>query len=115
MKKQGADVFAAIGDPTRRKILFLLTAGALNVHVIAGNFNVSRPAISKHIKALAEARLVTIEDRGRERYCSLHPEGFTEIRDWLEFYENFWNQKLLRLGKLLKQKTKLKNKPAKKT
>jgi len=108
VKKYKTDVFAAIGDPTRRQILFLLTAGALNVHVLASNFTVSRPAISKHVKALEEAGLVSIEEKGRERFCSLDATGFHEIRNWLEFYEQFWKNNLERLGKLLKEQSHLK-------
>jgi DNA-binding transcriptional ArsR family regulator len=105
-KKPKVDVFAAIGDPTRRQILFLLTAGALSINALAENFNISRPAVSKHVKTLEEAGLISIEDKGRERYCGLHPAGFGEIRDWLDFYEKFWHSKLHRLGKLLNKQSK---------
>lgn len=104
MKKRKRDAFEAIGDPTRRQILMLLTAGALNMQVLAGHFSVSRPAISKHVKVLEEAALVSVEERGRERYCSLNEEGFNEIRDWLAFYDKFWRSRLGRLGVLLKKK-----------
>ena len=114
MKKNKTDVFAAIGDPTRRKILFLLAAGALNVHVLAGNFAISRPAISKHVKALQEAGLVSVEERGREHFCSLDINGFNEIRDWLDFYDRFWKNNLNKLGKLLNERSLLKNKKNKK-
>jgi DNA-binding transcriptional ArsR family regulator len=110
MKKPTADVFAAIGDPTRRQILSLLTAGALSIQGLAGNFDVSRPAVSKHIKLLEEAGLISVEDRGRERWCTLDPTGFNEIRDWLKFYDRFWTSKLKRLGKLLKKQTTHKKK-----
>ncbi len=102
MKKNKPDVFAAIGDPTRRKILLLLAARALSINMLAGNFDVSRPAISKHIKALAIAKLISIEDKGRERFCSLERAGFDEIKDWLSFYDQFWKNKLSDLGDLLK-------------
>jgi DNA-binding transcriptional ArsR family regulator len=103
MKKVKTDVFAAIGDPSRRKILFLLTAGSLSINMLADNFTVSRPAISKHIKALQEAGLIAIEEKGRERFCSLDAAGFSEIRNWLEFYEDFWKQRMDRFGSLLKK------------
>ena len=95
------DVFAAIGDPTRRQILLLLTGGAMSVSTLAENFDVSRPAVSKHIKTLEQTKLISITDAGRERYCALNPEGFNEIKDWLAFYEQFWKQKLKNLGDLL--------------
>ena len=95
------DVFAAIGDPTRRQILLLLTSGAMSVNMLAANFDMSRPAVSKHIKTLEQTKLISITDSGRERYCTLNPNGFSEVRDWLEFYEQFWKQKLKNLGELL--------------
>ena len=98
------DVFAAIGDPTRRQILFLLTAGALSVNTLAQNFDISRPAVSKHIKTLEETGLIHIADSGRERLCTLNPAGFQEIRDWLAFYEQFWQNSLKKLGDLLDRK-----------
>lgn len=104
------DIFAAIGDPTRRQILMMLTAGALSINVIADHFDISRPAVSKHVKALHGARLISIEDVGRERYCSLDPTGFNEIRDWLGFYERFWNDKLARLGTVIDNYANTKNK-----
>ncbi len=110
MKITKPDVFAAIGDPTRRQILLLLTAGALSMQGLASNFIVSRPAISKHVKLLEAARLISVEDRGRERWCALDPVGFNEVRHWLQFYEQFWTTNLKRLGKLLKKQTKHKNK-----
>ena len=109
MKRQKTDVFAAIGDPTRRQILLLLTAGALSINALADNFPISRPAVSKHIKALEEAGLVSITDLGRERYCGLNPAGFGEIRNWLDFYEQFWTANLERLGTVLQQQSQLKN------
>jgi DNA-binding transcriptional ArsR family regulator len=100
------DVFAAIGDPTRRQILFLLTTGALSINVIADNFEISRPAVSKHVKMLHGAGLIAIEENGRERYCALNPTGFNEIRDWLGFYEQFWGDKLSKLGEVMDEYAK---------
>ncbi len=95
------DVFAAVADPTRRQILMLLTAGALSINMLAENFQISRPAVSKHIKMLNQAGLISISDTGRERFCTLDAKGFNEIRDWLEFYEQFWKNKLAKLGHVL--------------
>ena len=113
MKKKKPDVFAALGDPSRRQILYLLTAGALNIQVLAANFTVSRPAISKHVKILEQAGLVKIQETGRERICTLHQSGFNEIRNWLQLYEQFWNHRLHRLGKLLKERNKSTHKKTK--
>lgn len=64
----------------------------------------SRPAVSKHIKVLQEAGFITIQVNGRERYCTLSKEGFTEIRNWMDYFDNFWNNKLKNLETLLNQK-----------
>lgn len=105
------DVFAAVGDPTRRQILMLLTAGALSINMLADNFDISRPAVSKHIKMLEQAGLVAINSNGRERFCTLDAKGFREIDDWLRFYEQFWNKNLARLGEVLDKHVHSKNKP----
>ena len=63
------DVFQAIADPTRREIINLLAHKSLNLNAVAEQFDVSRPAISKHIKILTECGLITISQQGRERYC----------------------------------------------
>ncbi len=109
--EQKPDVFAAIGDPTRRQILMLLTTGALSINMLAANFDISRPAVSKHIKVLEQAGLVAITDEGRERFCTLEATGFREIHDWLQFYEQFWKKKLTRLGEVLDIHVRSKNKP----
>lgn len=108
--KTKPDVFAAIGDPTRRQILYLLTTGTLTVNMLAQHFDISRPAVSKHIKTLEETGLLSIQDTGRERHCSLNPAGFAELRDWLSFYEKFWKNNLLKLGDLLDKKNAGKHK-----
>lgn len=99
-----ADVFQAIADPTRRAILVLLAAQSLTINALADNFNISRPAVSKHVKVLQESGLITIEDLGRERHCSLQESGFNEVKQWLEFFEGFWKGKLKQLEKLLQQR-----------
>ena len=69
------DVFQAIADPTRREIIQLLSHQKLNMNAVANRFNMSRPAISKHVKILAECGLVEMEKQGRERYCKARLEG----------------------------------------
>lgn len=100
------DTFQVIADASRREILHLLTAESLSINEIAGKFSISRPAISKHIKILENARFLTIEDRGRERFCLLNQEGFCELRNWLDYYDNFWKQKLGKLETLMEEKKK---------
>jgi DNA-binding transcriptional ArsR family regulator len=94
MKKKNTDIFGALADPNRRKILMLLSAGILSVSALVEQFEVSRPAISKHIKILEENNLVRVTDQGRERLCELQKQGFQELHDWIKFYDNFWNEKL---------------------
>lgn len=97
------DVFQAIADPTRREILNLLAHRSLNLNDVAGNFDVSRPAISKHIKLLTECGLVTIRPQGRERYCEARLQKLSEVSDWVEQYRKFWNTKLDALETYLDQ------------
>jgi DNA-binding transcriptional ArsR family regulator len=95
------DPFHAIADPNRREILMLLTRDRLSINTLAANFDMSRPAVSKHVKALYEAGLIEIKDQGRERYCELNPAGFDEIKHWLTFFDQFWKEKLQNLENLL--------------
>jgi DNA-binding transcriptional ArsR family regulator len=88
------DVFQAIADPTRRQIINMLAGQSLNLNSVAENFEVSRPAISKHIKILTECGLITIKQHGRERYCEARLEKLTEVSDWVEQYRKFWTAKL---------------------
>lgn len=98
------DTFQVIAHPTRRQILYLLTEGSYNINSLAENFEMSRPAVSKHIKVLQTAGFIAIQERGRERYCVLRPEGFNEISSWLEHFDKFWSRKLKNLETVLKNK-----------
>lgn len=95
------DVFQAIADPVRRDILNMLTHKHLNLNSIAENFEISRPAISQHIKILIECGLVIIDKQGRERYCYLQPKKMTEVADWLEPFRKLWQERHNRLDALL--------------
>jgi DNA-binding transcriptional ArsR family regulator len=88
------DVFQAIADPTRRAIINMVAHQKLNLNSVAENFNVSRPAISKHIKILTECGLIEIKQQGRERYCQARLEKLNEVSHWVEQYKKFWNEKL---------------------
>ena len=83
------DVFQAIADPTRREIINLIAYKSLNLNSVAENFDVSRPAISKHIKILMECGLLEINQQGRERYCEAKLEKLNEVSDWVEQYRKF--------------------------
>jgi DNA-binding transcriptional ArsR family regulator len=88
------DVFQAIADPTRREIINLISAKSLNLNAVANNFDISRPAISKHIKILAECGLIIIKQNGRERFCEAKLEKLNEISEWVAQYKKFWEAKL---------------------
>jgi DNA-binding transcriptional ArsR family regulator len=106
MATPNLDVFQVIADPSRRQILQMLTKDTYNINSISENFEMSRPAISKHIKILQSAGFVTIQEIGRERYCILNQEGFEEIRNWIDHFDKFWNSKLKKLENVLKSKSK---------
>jgi DNA-binding transcriptional ArsR family regulator len=91
------DVFHALADPTRRQILDVLRAGPLPAGDIAGIFPVSRPAVSKHLKALRAARLVTEARSGRQRVYALNPHALRPVDSWLSPYRQFWLTSLVRL------------------
>ncbi|MFD6440116.1 ArsR/SmtB family transcription factor [Peribacillus sp. NPDC060186] len=88
------DVFQAIADPTRRKVLRLLAEEELPISEITSHFSMSRTAIAKHLHILSEAQLVSGRKVGREKRFRLQPEPLTELKQWLSFYEQFWDNKL---------------------
>jgi DNA-binding transcriptional ArsR family regulator len=105
MAKAKYDVFKAIADPTRRKIIgLLMISGTLPITAIAGDFKWSRQVVTKHIYVLEKAGLVSIEDKGRERYCKAEFIPLKEVFDWVSFYEKFWDEKLNSLELHLKKK-----------
>lgn len=93
-KKMRRDVFQAIADPTRRQIINVIANRSMNLNAVADQFDVSRPAISKHIKILTQCGLITIKQVGRERYCEAKLQKLNEVSQWVEQYRVFWNQKL---------------------
>jgi DNA-binding transcriptional ArsR family regulator len=95
------DVFQAIADPTRRQIIGLLANDSLKLNSIADKFDISRPAISKHIRILTECGLVTIKQEGRERYCSADLKQLKAVADWTAQYHTFWSGKLDELESFL--------------
>jgi DNA-binding transcriptional ArsR family regulator len=95
------DAFQVIGDPSRRKMLMLLSKDSLTINSLADNFDMSRPAVSKHVKILHNAGFISIEDIGRERYCTLKQDGFNELQNWISYFDQFWISKLKTLETLL--------------
>ena len=106
MAQQTLDAFQVIADPSRRQMLQLLSKNNLTINSLAENFDMSRPAVSKHVKILYTAGFITIQDIGRERYCTLKRDGFDELQEWINFFDKFWESKLKKLEALLNQKIK---------
>ena len=103
-RKQRNDVFRAIADPTRREILSLLRDGPQTVGEIAGNFRMSRPAVSKHLRLLRAAGLVVSRQEGTSRHCGLNAKPLRAINDWLQDYEMFWSETIESLKRYVEEK-----------
>jgi DNA-binding transcriptional ArsR family regulator len=104
MTQQNLDAFQVIGDHSRRKMLMLLSENSMTINSLADNFDMSRPAVSKHVKILHNAGFISITDIGRERYCTLKKDGFEELQAWLSYFDKFWTSKLKKLETLLNNK-----------
>jgi DNA-binding transcriptional ArsR family regulator len=102
--KPQADVFRAIADPTRRAMLDRLRAGPAPVNALANDFHQSRPAISRHLRVLREARLVTEQRSGRQRLYELQPRQLQQVAGWIEGYRALWLVNLTNLKKYLEEK-----------
>jgi DNA-binding transcriptional ArsR family regulator len=98
------DVFQAIADPTRRQIIGMVAGQPMNVNTIAEQFNMSRQAVSLHVKILHECGLISIRQYGRERYCEAKLDGLSEVSDWVHQYRLFWKEKFTSLEKYLDKK-----------
>ena len=92
-----ADAFRAVADPTRRAILDRLRAGGAPVNEIAAHFDMSRPAVSRHLRVLREARLIREHRSGRQRIYELTPAPLAQVHHWVETYRTFWQASLTRL------------------
>ena len=106
-------VFHALGDATRRRMLRELTAGERTVSELAEPFAMSLAAASKHIKALENAGLIRREVRGRTHMCRLEPGPLASAHEWLGFYERYWTDRLDVLERLLRDDDASKSKASK--
>src|SRR5258708_2263769 len=97
VQRRSEAVFRAIADPTRRRILGLLRGGPYSVGELAGNFRMSRPAISKHLRLLRSVGLVATKNDGTARICRLNAEPLRAVSNWLTDYEALWGENLSRL------------------
>lgn len=96
-------IFAALADPTRRAILARLTQGEATVKELAEPFKISAPAVTKHLKVLQRAGLITQGREAQWRPCRLEPAPLREVNDWLERYRRFWDESLDKLDAYLKE------------
>jgi DNA-binding transcriptional ArsR family regulator len=96
-----ADVFHAVADPTRRRLLDRLARSEAHVNALAAPFRISRPAVSQHLRILRDAGLVVVRRCGRERLYRLEARRLREVYDWVAHYERFWKQKLAALREFL--------------
>jgi DNA-binding transcriptional ArsR family regulator len=88
------DIFQAIADPTRRKIIDLISHQSMNLKTLAEYFDISRPAISQQVKILNECGLVEIKREGRETFCHIQPKELKKIADWAGRYAGLWEQRI---------------------
>ena len=111
MTQPALDAFQVVADPSRRQMLLLLSKKSLSINSLAENFDMSRPAVSKHVKILSLAGFISIKDVGRERYCSLNQDGFNNLQEWVNYFDQFWIKKLKKLETLLNENDRKKNSP----
>jgi len=97
------DVYQAIADPTRRAIINMIADQPHNVNSIAEKFDVSRQAISLHVKILMDCGLITIQQRGRDRFCEAKLVQLSEVSAWIDQYRQHWENKLDTLEKYLEK------------
>lgn len=96
-----SETFAALADPTRRAILASLTTGSKTVTELARPFDMTLPAVSKHLKVLEKARLIERSRRAQYRPCTLHPEPLEDVDRWLDRYRRFFEESFDRLDEYL--------------
>src|SRR6201992_1191945 len=101
MTQPTLDVFQVIADPSRRQMLMMLSKESRTINSLAENFDMSRPAVSKHIKIMYNAGFISIKDIGRERYCTLRQDGFNELQEFINYFDKFWVKKLQKLEAIL--------------
>ena len=105
MSTQTLDVFQVIADPSRRQMMQLLSKDSMTINALAENFDMSRPAVSKHIKIMYKAGFISVTGIGRERYCTLKKDGFDELQDFINYFDTFWTGKLKKLQDILNKKS----------
>jgi DNA-binding transcriptional ArsR family regulator len=97
-------VFRALADPTRRAIVSMLAGGARPIAEIASEFEMTRPAVAKHLAILREGGLITVEAHGRQRINKLNPGGLKDAADWINHFDRFWDERLAELKQVVEEK-----------
>ena len=106
MRTSSLDAFQVIADPSRRYMLQRLSKESLTINQLGESFEMSRPAVSKHIKIMYNAGFISITDIGRERYCTLKQDGFNKLQEFINYFDKFWSGKLRKLEAVLNNKLK---------
>ena len=94
-------VFRALADPTRRAIINMLADGDRPIAEIAAAFDMTRPAVAKHLAILREGGVIAVEAKGRERIHRLNPQALKTAADWLSYFDRFWDDRLAKLKKVV--------------
>lgn len=97
------DVFQAIADPVRREIIDILSESGLTINEVAEKFEISRPAISKHLKILDECGIISITKKGRERFCYVNHQNLIPAFLWIEKYHKQWEERINSFEKYVNQ------------
>lgn len=97
--------FRALADPTRRDILLMLRDNDMTIAEVAQNFEMTRAAVKKHLTVLSDGGLITVRAQGRERINSFNPAGMAPVRDWLTFFDAFWDDRLSALKSTIEKDT----------
>mmetsp|Transcript_29396 Transcript_29396/g.57405 ORF Transcript_29396/g.57405 Transcript_29396/m.57405 type:complete len:107 (+) Transcript_29396:73-393(+) len=100
------NAFRALADPTRRDILRMLGTQDMTIAEVAGQFDMTRAAVKKHLTVLSDGGLITVEARGRSRINRLNPAGLAPVLSWLEYFDRFWDDRLDALKTIIEKDTK---------
>lgn len=96
-------IFRALADPTRRAIISMLANGDRPIAEIAAKFDMTRPAVAKHLRILEESGVIRVEKKGRERINRLDPSSLKTAADWLNYFDRFWDERLMDLKAIVER------------
>ncbi|AXI41726.1 helix-turn-helix transcriptional regulator [Sulfitobacter sp. SK011] len=98
--------FRALADPTRRDILKMLATQDMTIADVSGHFDMTRAAVKKHLTVLSDGGLITVRPRGRERINSINTQGFAPVLNWFEYFDSFWDDRLIALKSAIEKDKK---------